>query len=173
MFASANSSGSGESERCWNCATSTFSSTVISGKEPDVLERARQAEPADLVRRAPGDVAALEQDRAAVGPVDAAQAIEESRLARAVGADDADDAVRARRAGRRSARPSGRRRSCSGRGFRAAASWVEHLRFAAAAAEQALRPVEHHEHHHRAEEEQAVIGKMLERIAQERRARSR
>ena len=64
-------------------------------KQPDVLESARQPEPANAMRRAPGNLAPVDPDRAAIGTVDAAEAIEEGGLARAVRADDADDAVRA------------------------------------------------------------------------------
>ena len=52
-----------------------------------VLERARQPEPRHRVRPGAGDVAALEQDAAAARPVDAADAVEDAGLARAVGTD--------------------------------------------------------------------------------------
>jgi hypothetical protein len=52
-----------------------------------VLERAREPEPRDLVRRAAGDVVAAQADRA-LAAVDAAHAIEHAGLAGAVRADE-------------------------------------------------------------------------------------
>ena len=56
-----------------------------------VLERAREPVPAAAVRRPARDVAALELDRAARRPVEAAEHVDERRLAGAVRADQADD----------------------------------------------------------------------------------
>ena len=55
------------------------------------LVRAGQAEAGDPVRRDPGDVPAVEHDRAAVGPVVAADHVDQRRLARPVGPDEAQD----------------------------------------------------------------------------------
>src|SRR5882724_3562040 len=60
----------------------------------DDLERAAQAQCADLVRGHPRDVAAVEEDAALVRGVEARDDIEEGGLARAVRADDADDLAR-------------------------------------------------------------------------------
>ena len=55
------------------------------------LEGARQAEPADRVRRPPGDVAAAEIDAAGVRDQVPGDHVEQRGLARAVGADDRRD----------------------------------------------------------------------------------
>src|SRR2546422_9610250 len=55
------------------------------------LVRAGQAEAGDPVRRDPGDVPAVEHDRAAVGPVVAADHVDQRRLARPVGPEEAQD----------------------------------------------------------------------------------
>ena len=55
------------------------------------LERAADAEPADVVRRQAGDVAPVQDDGAGVGAQVAGDQVEERRLARAVGADDRRD----------------------------------------------------------------------------------
>ena len=60
-------------------------------EEPQRLERARDAELRDLVRREADEVAALEQHLALVGPVDTGDQVEQRRLARAVRPDHADD----------------------------------------------------------------------------------
>src|SRR5260221_14064421 len=60
-------------------------------ERPHDLEGAADAKPGDPVRRHPGDRRTLPPDVAAVEAVDAADAVEERRLAGAVGAGDADD----------------------------------------------------------------------------------
>ena len=60
-------------------------------EEPDVLERAADAERGDRVRRLVGDVDAVEQDRARGRLVDPGELVEERRLAGAVRADQRDD----------------------------------------------------------------------------------
>ena len=60
-------------------------------EEPDVLERARDAEVVDLVRLGAGDLLALEPDLALGRGVDAGHRVEAGRLAGAVGADQAED----------------------------------------------------------------------------------
>ena len=60
-------------------------------EEPQRLERARDAALADLVRLEADEAFPLEQDVAAVRPVDAGDQVEERRLPRAVRPDDADD----------------------------------------------------------------------------------
>ena len=61
----------------------------------DALERARDPEPRPLVRRHAREVVAVEGDRAAVGPEQPEQAVEERGLARAVGPDEPDELARA------------------------------------------------------------------------------
>src|SRR3989442_7421814 len=60
-------------------------------EEREVLERPPDAERRDAMGRQPEDRAAVEADVASVGRVEAAQAVEERRLAGAVRADEADD----------------------------------------------------------------------------------
>ncbi len=62
-------------------------------KQLAVLERAREPEPRDLVRRAAGDVLAAEADRA-VAAIDAADAVEHAGLAGAVRADQRQQLAR-------------------------------------------------------------------------------
>ena len=62
-------------------------------EEPDVLERAGHAERGNPVGRQAGDVFRLEGDGAGGRRGDARDAVEESRLARAVRADKSDDLV--------------------------------------------------------------------------------
>ena len=71
--------------------TSTFSSDGHRAEEPDVLERAADAERRDLVLREPGDVAPVEDDLARRRRVGAGEHVEERRLAGAVRADQARD----------------------------------------------------------------------------------
>src|SRR5712691_1677591 len=60
-------------------------------EEPDVLERATDAECGDLIGAKPDERAALPRHRAVVGRVEAGEDVEERRLARAVGPDDGGD----------------------------------------------------------------------------------
>src|SRR5207302_2582015 len=60
-------------------------------KWPDDLERAADAEPGDAMGRHARDRGSIPADVAAVQPVQAADAVEQGGLARAIGADDADD----------------------------------------------------------------------------------
>src|ERR1700730_18633380 len=60
-------------------------------EERDVLERAGDAEHGDLRWAGAGDVLALEDDRAGVGPVEPADHVEEGSLAGAVWANDRDE----------------------------------------------------------------------------------
>src|SRR5206468_8456445 len=60
-------------------------------EQGDVLERARDPQLGPLVRLQPRDVAAVEHDPSARGRVDAADAVEDARLAGAVGADDGEE----------------------------------------------------------------------------------
>src|SRR5258708_3947881 len=60
-------------------------------ERPDDLERAADAKSRDPVRRLAGDRAALPADVAPVQPVDPADAVEQRRLAGAIGTDDSDD----------------------------------------------------------------------------------
>src|SRR6185436_17211302 len=60
-------------------------------ERPQLLERARDAEPAHTVGREARELHAVEPDFALVGPIEPAHALEERRLARAVGPDDADE----------------------------------------------------------------------------------
>src|SRR5207245_1147927 len=59
-------------------------------EQGDVLERARDPQLGPLVRLQTRDVAAVEHDPSARGRVDAADAVEDARLAGAVGADDGE-----------------------------------------------------------------------------------
>jgi hypothetical protein len=61
----------------------------------DVLEGAGHAGAGDAVGLEPDEVAAGEADGALLGPVQARQAVEQRRLAGAVGADDGQQLVRA------------------------------------------------------------------------------
>ncbi len=61
------------------------------GKQADILERARHAEPADPVGATVDDIVAAETDVAAGSLVDAAHRVQHGRLARAVGPDQHDD----------------------------------------------------------------------------------
>ena len=63
----------------------------LAREQREVLEGAGDADLGDPVRRAVEQRAALEQDLASVGRVEAAEAIEQCRLAGAVGADQAED----------------------------------------------------------------------------------
>ena len=60
-------------------------------EERDVLEGARNPALGNAARRQVGDVLALERDAPAVGPVEAADHVEQRRLAGAVGPDDRED----------------------------------------------------------------------------------
>jgi len=60
-------------------------------EQGDVLEGARDAELGEPARGQVGDVASLERDAAAVRMVEAADHVEDGRLAGAVGADDRQD----------------------------------------------------------------------------------
>src|SRR5262249_59739009 len=60
-------------------------------EERGELKRPDETAGGDLVRPKPGDVLAVEDDRAGGGPQEAAQEIEAGRLAGAVGSDEADD----------------------------------------------------------------------------------
>src|SRR5215470_8777005 len=60
-------------------------------EQSDVLERARDPQLGPLVRFQIRDVAAVEHDPSARGRVDAADAVEDARLAGAVGADDREE----------------------------------------------------------------------------------
>ena len=62
-------------------------------KKLAVLERSREAEPRDLMRRTPGNVLAAETDGAAAA-IDAADAVERAGLAGAVGADQREQLAR-------------------------------------------------------------------------------
>jgi hypothetical protein len=64
------------------------------GKDLRDLERARDAEPGDLARRPPGNVAVLEPDGALGRPQMTGDHVDEGGLAGAVGADDADGLLR-------------------------------------------------------------------------------
>src|SRR5262249_18895166 len=66
-------------------------------EQGDVLERARDTEPGDLRWPSVRDVAVLEQDGAAIGLVEAADHVEQRRLAGAVRADNRDDFAAAHR----------------------------------------------------------------------------
>ena len=59
-------------------------------EQADVLKRARNAQTGHLVRLGAGDVLAIENHRAAGGLIEAGDAVEERRLARAVGADEGE-----------------------------------------------------------------------------------
>src|SRR6185436_13246478 len=61
------------------------------GEDIGALERAPHAEPADVVRRESGDVAAFQYHRARVGTEVAGDQVEQRRLAGAVGPDDGGD----------------------------------------------------------------------------------
>ena len=61
------------------------------GEQRDVLKRAGDAERGDLRRTQPGDVAALETDRATGRPVEAADHVEQRGLAGAVRTYDRQD----------------------------------------------------------------------------------
>src|SRR5690349_9397367 len=58
------------------------------GEQLDVLERARDAQPSDAIRRNVGDVPVLEEQPARGRCVYAADQVEDGRLASAVRADD-------------------------------------------------------------------------------------
>src|SRR5215470_13211695 len=60
-------------------------------EQGDVLERARDPQLGPLVRFQMRDVAAVEHDPSAAGRVDTADAVEDARLAGAVGADDGEE----------------------------------------------------------------------------------
>jgi hypothetical protein len=60
-------------------------------EEPDVLERAPDAELDDRMRRLADDLRPVEDDRTRRGSVDARDLVEERRLTRAVGTDQRDD----------------------------------------------------------------------------------
>jgi hypothetical protein len=60
----------------------------------DVLERARDAELGDAVRRQPRQVVAVEPDAAAARRIDQADQVEDGRLARAIRADDGEHLAR-------------------------------------------------------------------------------
>ena len=74
--------------RAWR-PVSRLSSTRHLRKQLAVLERAGEAEPRDLVRRAAGDVLAAKADRA-VAAVEAADAVEHAGLAGAVRPDQGE-----------------------------------------------------------------------------------
>src|SRR6185503_7231530 len=59
-----------------------------------VLEAARDACAGALPRGERGHVGVVEEDLAHIGPMEAAQEVEQRRLARAVGADEAEDLAR-------------------------------------------------------------------------------
>ena len=61
------------------------------GEQPDALQRAGDPEPGELVRANPVQHGLAEAHAAGVGAHEAADDVEERRLARAVGADHADD----------------------------------------------------------------------------------
>ena len=69
------------------------------GERPELLERARDPEVADLVGTEGGDVVAVEGDPAGVRPLEAGDQIEERGLAGAVRPDDADQLARRHREG--------------------------------------------------------------------------
>lgn len=60
-------------------------------KRPAVLERAREAYPAALVRSPPRHVATLELDRPLVREVEAGEHVDEGRLSGSVRTDETDD----------------------------------------------------------------------------------
>ena len=76
--------------RLWT-PTITFCSTVIVREERQVLEGAADAEAGDAMRRHGEQRPAVKLDLSAAGNVEPAHAVEERRLAGAVGADEADD----------------------------------------------------------------------------------
>src|SRR5207247_10402081 len=61
------------------------------GEEDDVLERPRDSEPRDAMRPQTQEVASVEDDAAAVRPVQACDDVEKRRLPGAVRADQAAD----------------------------------------------------------------------------------
>src|SRR5256886_8326651 len=71
--------------------TTLFRSHAHALEERDVLEGARHPELGHVGRRQPRAVAALEEDAALVGMVEAADDVEQRGLARAVGPDDGED----------------------------------------------------------------------------------
>src|SRR5438445_4829413 len=60
-------------------------------EEPDALEGSGHAPPHHRVRRLPAQHLAVELDGPAAAPLHPGDAVEDCRLARAVGADDAED----------------------------------------------------------------------------------
>ena len=66
----------------------TFSSTVSPANRPSALERPRDAAPGQLVRPQPRQRPAAEADRPGLRADEAAQHVQQRRLAGAVGADD-------------------------------------------------------------------------------------
>src|SRR5262249_30164934 len=60
-------------------------------EQGDVLKGARDAERRTLMRAQPGDVLPVEQDAAQARPVDPADAVEDTGLARAIRADDREE----------------------------------------------------------------------------------
>ena len=86
-------------ERAFAAANTVGDEEVLARRHPheelDALERAPDAETGALVRGHPGEIAAVERDRAAVGLEQSEQAVEERGLARAVGPDEPDQLPRA------------------------------------------------------------------------------
>ena len=85
-------------QRLWmSPPTRTLSRTVSDVNSSSRWNVRAMPAPGPLVRRQPGDVVAVEQDAARVGPLEPGDDVEQRGLAGAVGADQAGDAARCRR----------------------------------------------------------------------------